>query len=353
MQHYRRLVEIEADYITSRQDSSSDERTAGFIFHTADTMVPYFANQAATALALMRDDVRLPVVTRYLGWYFRNLNWPDELGLYGTMYDYRRTDGEWQPDLAVRAGGHKHYYDSADAYAATFLTLLRAYAAAGGDTYLLVRQAPQIEAIAGLMVNLADPSDGLTIAKPTYPVKYLMDNCEVFKGLRDAAWLFHAVLGDPQAAAYYEQVAARTRSGILTSLANGPEFYYYRAGKHRGAVNWTKWYPDVVSQLFPALFGVIAPNDPRAVQAYQRLNHQFPRWHTFSAPHTAQAPWALVAYAATVLGFAEHFERYRTSAEAVYLATGHPGRWNIAESAWFLMACLHTDYLSAGWGGYP
>jgi hypothetical protein len=67
-----------------------------------------------------------------------------------------------------------------DAYAATVLTLLRAYVAADGDTQLPMMHANQSEAISGLMVNMMDPADGLTIAKPTYPVKYLMDNCEVY-----------------------------------------------------------------------------------------------------------------------------------------------------------------------------
>jgi hypothetical protein len=353
MRSYRRLVDLEADYIVSRQQLSADPLTEGFIFLVDDSMVPYFANQAATALSLTKDSNRLPPVTRYLQWYFRNLNWPDQLGLYGTVYDYRREGGEWKPDLTIRVGTHKHYYDSVDAYAATFFTLLRAYVAADGDTQLLKKHVHQIEAISGLMVQMMDPSDGLTIAKPTYPVKYLMDNCEVYKGLQDAAWLFRVVFQNPHKADHFAQLATKNRKGILTALFSGSDFFIYKAGKQRGKVTWKKWYPDAVAQLFPAIFGVIDPNDARAERAYERLNHYFPRWHTFTSVHTKDFPWALVAYAATLMGKTEDYERFRASAESVYILPGHPWPWQAVEAAWFLMASLRMDYLAAGWRGYP
>jgi hypothetical protein len=353
MRSYRQLVDVEAEYIMSRQQAVADPLADGFIFHADQSIVPYFANQAATALALTKESNRLAAVARYLHWYFRNLNWPDELGLYGTTYDYRQVGGQWQPDLTIRAGTHPHYYDSVDAYAATFLTLLRAYVAADGGTQLLMRHANQIEAISGLMVNMMDPADGLAIAKPTYPVKYLMDNCEVYKGLQDAAWLFRVVFQDPTKADYFAQMASLNRKGILTDLFNGLHFAVYKTGKQRGAVNWSKWYPDAVSQLFPAIFGVIDPNDDRAGQAYQRLNRQFPRWHTFSSVHTKESPWALIAYAATLMENTDDFERYRASVEPVYIHSGNPWPWHVAEAAWFLMASLRMDHLAAGWRGYP
>lgn len=353
MRSYRQLVDVEAEYIASRQQSGADPLADGYIFHADQSIVPYFANQAATALALTKDSKWLPAVARYMDWYFRNLNWPDALGLYGTIYDYRQVGGHWQPDLTIRVANHPHYYDSVDAYAATFLTLLRAYVAADGDTQPLMRHAKQIEAISGLMINMMDSADGLTIAKPTYPVKYLMDNCEVYKGLEDAAWLFRVVFQDPEKADYFAQMASFNRKGILTSLFNGLNFAVYKAGKQRGAVNWRRWYPDAVSQLFPAIFGVIDPNDARAEQAYQRLNDHFPRWHTFSSVHTKEFPWALIAYAATLMGKTEDFERYRASAEPVYIRSGHPRPWHAVEAAWFLIASLRMDHLAAGWRGYP
>ncbi len=347
------MVEAEAQYIVSRQTASQDPQTDGFIFHTADAMVPYFATQAATALALTRAPKWLPAVERYMAWHFRHLNWPDELGLYGTTYDYKQVGGAWQPDLAVRTGKSKHYYDSVDSYAATFITLLRAYVASGGDAGRLTAHRRQIEAVAELMIQMMDPADGLTIAKPTYAVKYLMDNCEVYKGLRDAAWLFQEVFADPGNGVRFHEAAERNRQGILTGLADGPDFLMYKVGKKRGRPTWTQWYPDVVAQLFPVIFGVVAPGDPRAERGYARLGEGFPQWHTFGSAHTAHAPWALVAYAGAVLGKVEDVQRYRQSAEAVYISTGRPSPWNVAESAWFLMTNLHMDYSAAGWRGYP
>jgi hypothetical protein len=353
MRIYRRLVESEAEYILSRQDASGDPRTDGFIFIRADEMVPYFANQAATALALTKHRRWLPAVTRYLLWYFRHLNWPDDLGLYGTTYDYKRVDGKWQRDLAPRIGNQPHEYDSVDSYAATCLTLLRAYLAADGDPALLQAHGEEIQAISELLVQMIDPADGLSIAKPTYPVKFLMDNCEVNRGLRDASWLFRVLFKQARRATRFARLAAANRAGILTALADGSAFSIYKAGQVFGKVTWSKWYPDAVSQLFPVIHGVIDRRDPRARLAYRRLNRHFPRWHSFAARHESDFPWALVAYAATVMGKTADFERYRESAERVYIDAGHPWRWQVVEAAWFLLACLRMDHLASGWGAYP
>lgn len=353
MRLYRHLVEIEASYILSRQKSAADPLADGFIFHADDAIIPYFATQAATALALTKDPHLLQAVARYLDWYFRNLNWPDALGLYGTVYDYRLVNDRWQPDLTPRAGDLPHYYDSVDAYAAAFLTLLRAYVAADGETRLLLENAPQIEAIGELIVQMIDPSDGLAIAMPTYPVKFLMDNCEVYKGLEDAAWLFRTLFQDQAKADLFERMAAFNRQGILSSLVTGSDFAVYKSWIRRGPVNWTNGYPDAFSQLFPAIYGVIPPNDERAVRAYRRLNRYLPAWHTFASAQTGEFPWALTAYAAALMGETADFERYRASAEAVYIRPGHPWPWHVGEAAWLLMASLHMDYRAAGWGGYP
>lgn len=76
-------------------------------------MVPYFGNLAARALL-----PEYPAAVRcYMEWYLAKLNRADHWSLAGTICDYELRDGR------LEATGR---YDSADSYAATFLSLAAA-----------------------------------------------------------------------------------------------------------------------------------------------------------------------------------------------------------------------------------
>ena len=62
--------------------------------------------------------------------------------------------------------------------------------------------AYQLDAIGNVIVQTQN-SDGLTWAKPDYQIKYLMDNCEAYRGLRDLASLFGAAFNDAGKQQYY------------------------------------------------------------------------------------------------------------------------------------------------------
>lgn len=354
MAMYAQLIASEASYIVSTQLRDAGPLMNGAIRLSDDAIVPVFANLAATALALSRAPGSLQSVTDYVRWYLHHLNWPDALGLFGTVYDYEYKDSGWQPKLTAPDPKDStkmvpHYYDSADSYAATFMTLLRAYAYVGGGTALLEQFRHQIEVIAGVMISLMDQSDSLTITKPNYPVKFLMDNCEVNRGLLDAAWLFLHVFHDADKAEYFQRWARANREGILGSLGNDMEFYVSKDAGGRSAVNWKTWYADVTSQLFPVIFGVIPAADPRARHAYANMTCHHPSWHTFDKNPYPEFPWALVSYAAARMGEFHDMDKFKQSAEKVFIQAGHPWGWNAAEAGWLMLACRRADFVGAGW----
>jgi len=266
-------------------------RTASGTFAVSpgsDLIIPYFANQAAWAL--------LPEYPRevkaHLEWYLAHLNRPDRWGLTGTVYDYRI-----EGDREVPTGS----YDSADAYAATFLTAVARYWQATGDTRFVEEHRAELDLVAGVIVALQD-RDGLAWARPGHWVKYLMDNAENFQGLSDYAWLLGR-LGDEDAARYWAGRAEAVRAGIRQFMYNPRRGDYYWAVKMSGTrrlPNWRQWYPDAVAQLFPVLCGVESPDSRISRTIYQRFASFYPGWA--AVPRPGRSPWAVLIPVAVTMG---------------------------------------------------
>lgn len=86
--------------------------------------------------------------------------------------------------------------------------------------------------------------------------------------------------------------------------------------------NMNNWYPDAVAQIYPIVFGVVAPTDSQAVAGYASLNAAWPGWPTLSFNAAATGgdpfPWVIVGYAATAMADGTRANQYRTSVENMY-----------------------------------
>lgn len=286
----------------------------------SDFIVPYFGNQAASALL-----PEYPQVARaHLEWYLQHLNRPDRWGLTGTVYDYRR-EGERE----VPTGS----YDSADAYAATFLSAVARYWRCTGDTAFVRSHRADLDLVATVITALQD-RDGLVWARPGHWVKYLMDNSENFQGLRDYAWLL-GQLGDSAAARYWAERAEAVRRGIREVMYHPGRGEYYWALKLSGTrrlPNWRQWYPDAVAQLFPLLCGVEQPASAPARSVYGRFSRFYPRWA--AAPGTERSPWGVLAPVALLMGDTTDL---RMGLRAVTRLSSRGGpAWHAGEAAYLL-----------------
>lgn len=266
-------------------------RTASGTFAVApgaDLVIPYFANQAAWSLLPEHPQE----AKAHLEWYLGHLNRPDRFGLSGTVYDYRL-----EGDREVPAGS----YDSADAYAATFLSAVARYWRVTADTRFVLDHRADLDLVAGVIVALQD-ADGLAWARPGHWVKYLMDNAENYQGLSEYAWLL-ARLGDSEAAAYWAERAEAVRRGIRQVLYNPRRGDYYWAVKMSGTrrlPNWRQWYPDAVAQLFPVLCGVEDPDSRVSREVYRRFALHYPAWA--AAPRAGRSPWGVITPVAVAMG---------------------------------------------------
>jgi hypothetical protein len=354
------------------------QRTNGaFIDGPGSNMINPYRNNAAALSLLQGEKPELTAVARYLGWYFGHVNKGNRfslLDLPGSIYDY--IDDGSQTDRST------HNYDSVDSYVATFLSLCLHYAEKGGCAEILNQNRQSLNLLVGAMKGLLDR--WLTWDKPHFwKIKYLMDNCEVFKGFKDAAALFRVYLNDKTAADRCNLDADKVREAIHGQLRKLDDSQYYWA---KGmlpwprSVNWKIWYPDSVSQIYPLLFQVDYPDHPIAVRLFEELHEQHQGWKEFNyalahgekfkaGTDTSVYPWCLVGYVSAIMDQVyQHDERVRENnirrtrdfyinVKTDIVAKNHsPFRvnnsgvyWTIEESAWYIF--MLSQIVQNGWTG--
>ncbi len=322
---------------------------------------PYFSEFAALAL-LLRPAQYGENVRRYLDWHFAHLNTAEEdyNSVDGTIYDYeavRLPDGTIEESILTDPRTGTLSYDSTDSYAGLFLELLWKYAEKTGDGDYVRRHWTEIERIYGAMLSTLDRD--LTWAKPDYRVKYLMDNCEVCRGLRAMRQLVRRLFlpsaAEEQARermlfllrdteereaallrrierCLWKEEAAHYLVGLMDDDAPLPEHF-----------DWNTFYPDALAQLFPVLMEVLPADSPRAVALYETFSRHFSggeaAWEELRGERLGEHNInGLIPYTAARMGDFARLRRYFSRYRTLYAETGHPSPAYNADCAQVAMA---------------
>jgi hypothetical protein len=224
----------------------------GTSFQTGDNNIwiePSFACIAAQAM-MMANEVEpnsayLVSVNKFLHWYANHLNTDGTIYIYGGTYPNYSSQGR---------------YDSTDAYAAQFIDTAYVYYKKTSDAAFLEWVWPYIIKTAGAM-DLTLQSDGLTWATPSYLVKYLMDNSEVYIGYKTAAE-FAALKSDTARQVAWSTKAANCLAGIEGMYLGDTIGRYASSKDHYGVLNtsWSVVYPDGDAQM-AVIDNVLAENN--------------------------------------------------------------------------------------------
>ena len=209
-------------------------------------IIPYTNNLIAISELKKSSNIRR--IRKYIHWVFQNLNYPDIHGLTGSIYDYDISNsGEQVPS---------YDYDSVDSYSATFLMLIQKYFFLSQDKALIRQNKQKIHDIAYTIVYLQD-EDGLTTALPNSDVKYLMDNCEVYGGLKAFIELSEDFDWDHEN--FYDDAKDSVERGIMQKLYNADLQNFNWAVDEDGyhECNWQTFYPDAYAQIFPIIYGIL------------------------------------------------------------------------------------------------
>lgn len=284
---------------------------------------PYFNNIALWAVVDNPDYT--DVVKKWAMWYVEHINDPDKLGVRGSIYDY-----------TVVAGGEvkpTEDYDSSDSYAATFLTLMRRYFDATNDSAFLKELEPALDLVASAIYATMDPKDGLTYAKDNYRIKYLMDNVEVWQGLKDWAYLLEHVFARTDDAKKATADAAKIYDS-LQKFWKGSAFAYAKDEVGRlFASDTTVFYPDMTAQLMAVALEFTTLEQTEII--WKNFNEKFPKWVLLQ--HPSSFPWTMMVYAGLKAGDLERVQTYINAVELTYGSMGFPWPWYSSEAGWYLL----------------
>jgi hypothetical protein len=323
-QNYQNNLTLTGEYISSRQLSD------GAILYSSTEIEPYFANLAAIGWLKDNKTNRIPQVELWISWYLAHLSWPDNQGIYGTVYNYTVSDGT---ETSTNS------YDSADSYAATFLSLVEALwqtGDTGAQSFIKETVGEYDLNVIGNVITNLQQSNGLVEAMPGYPIEYLMDNSEDYRGLSDFATLAKQVWGDTSTQSWYNAHAASVKSGIQNTLyISSAKLYYPYAGSP--APNLKTFYPDAVSQLWPAVTGVVSGS--QANNSYAKFKTAWPGWTTLSFDTSSDPfPWCAVSYAAYLAGDEMSVNKYIVTIQNKYVDANpaFPLPFYPGEGGWFM-----------------
>ena len=334
MELFQKVVDTENAWLASIQlDNGAIPMTP--VTSGSATLNPYFSDFAALSM-LNHADKYAANVKKYMDWHFDHLNTAktDYNGVDGTIYDYTATVSNGK----VTAESTKKTYDSTDSYAATFLMVVQKYVEKTGDKAYAVAHKSEIERIVNAM--FATSHNGLTLAKPDYAIKYLMDNCEVYGGMVAAEKLYTDVLVPAGAS---KTTRDKLKNGAKT-VANKIEqkmwtgSHYLPAlgtdDKSAYAFSWGNYYPSATAQVFPVLFGLIDPGSDRAKSLYDTFCQNYD-WENFNHPDTFY--WGSNVQAAAMMGDVDSVRTYMSIYERVVMKTHRYPLYN-ADAAKVCMA---------------
>lgn len=315
-------------------------------------VVPYFSSIAS--LAFIRYGAQNGGLDRaklYYDWYFAHLN-DESPNNIGTIYDYRIIVKDKQ---AVKETS-KDKYDSADSYAALFLTSLFEYVKAGGDKEYILNNKEKIFKIINMQTSLIDESN-LSSVSHINRTKYLMDNCEVAMGIYSACMLLKKVYL-PEYKFYQKEYWSirrdilnlkKLRSKLVASINNelwNKEKGCYELGL-KGSGNtinfdsYEDFYPDAIAQLFPIVYNVINPDSQRAKQLYNDFCDAY-SWETLEHYEKEKTGfyWGIAAYCAAVMGDDSRVNKYIDSFAQKTMPELRYPVYN-ADIAWVVMAGIY------------
>ena len=235
-------VAADADWIMSAR--MPDGAIANYVDRQA--VWPYLSNFAAMGLAkatTVTGNANYAAASwTWLGWYQSHEN------AQGFVTDYRMVSG------ALTSTGDM---DSTDSYAGTFLLAAReAYRATNDLTKLKGLAAGVSGAVRA--IEATQDVDGLTWAKPTWHVKYLMDQSEAYAGLLAATDIAGAI-GNSTLAQQATADATRMKNGVANlwnASLNSYDWAVHDDGTHV-TTNWGVLYPDALQQMWAVAFGLV------------------------------------------------------------------------------------------------
>jgi hypothetical protein len=190
--------------------------------------------------------------------------------------------------------------DSDDSYAATTLSIVARYLKASQNWGWWDANKAKLKTMAYRNLAVAIKPNGLSSVfqaprSQSNSVGYLMDNCEVYRGLRDYAALLRA-RGETVDANYYDSFATGITSRISASLFDTARSGFMPSDADN--IAGTAFYADTTCQVFPQAFGLTELSS-YFDKGWAYLNRIAPNWED---GRYDVYPWAVLGFVAAKRG---------------------------------------------------
>ena len=291
------------------------------------TIEPYFATLGCLGLLDIPDSETITAVKKWIDWYIRNINRePDKYGIKGTIYTRNVNANDYSDSWSTDD------YSASDSRGTTFMLLVdKLYRVSGDKEFLKERKADVELILDSALFTMRE--DGLTDAKNQegHYTKYLQDNIQVLMALKAMTSLEAEVFGDFEKSTYYGNMASKTEKAVegLWMEDKGEYIYYITPNKTR-LCDWTVFYGDAVSEVFPILYETIEPDSERAIHLYKRFNTEQPK--RVVRPKETDFPWMATAIISAKMNDIERVNEHLATMQERYMENGRKWPWYIFES---------------------
>ena len=308
---------------------------------------------AATAAArglLTAGDAGREAVEGYIEWYFLHLNTAaeDVYGVDGTVYDtyFFIEDGDSPRVLEITERAlfaaeyadetaNPHAYASSDASSASFLSLLREYVERYEGLGRFSDRLAEIDRVAAAMLATYNETLGLTGVKAAYPNCLLINNCAVYQGCVDAAWLYSVLPDCGEKAAEMEAYASRLCEGIETYFWDETSGRYRTAVSQDGEPVDADESTEAFAQLYPLLCGLPEADGAREQALYAAFRDE--AMSGWLAQTTGAEIRAVLGQAVLKAGDAENALAFLVSLHNRYAETGYSYPFSSSDAGYTLL----------------
>lgn len=269
---------------------------------------PYFSALGIwCVLQCELTEEELEQIKKHLIWHFEHLNLEKDInGIKGTIYDYKAkiNDGKVVEEYS------KDSYDSTDSYAAMFLAAVWKYFEVTKDADFLKLYESEIRLVIVAMLSTMDKE--YSYSKPDYKIVYLMDNTEVYEGLKSSEKILREIYEDNTES---EKIAER-----ILIFENNFNKVWWKNGYYSPYLNenlqakddnflWDNFYPDAVSQLMPIIFNLA--DEEKAKKVYADFC-KYRNWESMDFVDNKETEfyWPAIMCAAAIMKDCDKTEEY-------------------------------------------
>jgi hypothetical protein len=302
---------------------------------------PYFNHIGAMGILRSDNSSKCQVVKDWLTWWFNHL---DAQGR--TFNYYYKADGTGETTCPPGATGvYCNEIDAVDSDVALLWGLAYQYYQVSGDlAFFTSTIKTKLELSASYLINNLLQSDGLTWAKPSYQIKYTMDNAEVYWGLSKLSLIEKNIYNDITKSNLYSSKAAIVQTAVQTSLFHSATGLY---DNYLGSGNIipTNWYSPngITSAVWPQLFEVDSYSSARSAFQRATLNNNFDGspntdWTTSAFVGSVDSyTWASIGYIFSMAGDSALGYKQGNYISGIFKAPFPEPPCYIADAGWAIM----------------